>query len=378
MISRSGSILFKPKNIGPITIMNRFMRSATWDGRTDGAGMPLDEHFEMLVYLARGMVGLICPGDMEVNLQNIGPRTYAISGPEYIETWKGVIDSIHTRGNKIMFQLNHKGPECPTKLFEDQIELNDTQIQDYIDLYVKAALCSLDADVDGIQFHGSHGFFLSSWLSPARNLRKDKWGGSTENRARILKEIITEVKKKAKKPFFVSLKLNGSDIDPRGLTPDLSADLVHELKGYVDMFEISCNITQPYYQIASEFNINAITRGVPKDKHQDAIANAQKLLHGVHFKQEFNRPFAEIIRKKNPDAILALVGGNREFDKMEKLVKSGLVDFVSMSRPFLKDPFIVKEMYEGKVSKSDCLNCGACLINSDYGVYCRMNKQAIW
>lgn len=378
MLSRVGSILFKPKNIGPITIMNRFIRSATWDGLTDGNGMPLDEHFEMMVYLAQGMVGLICPGDMEVNLDSIGEHVYAISDKKYVDAWKGVIDSIHTRGNKIMFQLNHKGPECPTKLFDGQIELNNSQIEDYIDLYVKAGLSSLDAGVDGVQIHGSHGFFLSSWLSPARNHRTDKWGGSTENRSLILKQIITELKKRAKKPFFVSLKLNGCDIDPNGLTPDLSADLVHTLKGYVDMFEISCNITQPYYQIASDFNMRALTKGVPVDRHSDTINKAKKLLDGVEFKEEFNRPYAEVIRKKNPDACLALVGGNRRFSKMEELVKSGLVDFVSMSRPFLKNPFLVKEMYDGTTDASNCINCGACLINSDYGVYCKTNKNKIW
>ena len=332
----------------------------------------------MMVYLAQGMVGLICPGDMEVNLKYVGPHTYAISGQKYIDAWKGVIESIHTRGNKIMFQLNHKGPECPTKLIGTQIELNNSQIEDYIGLYVKAGLSALEAGADGVQFHGSHGFFLSSWLSPACNHRADKWGGSTENRSLILKEIITELKKKAKKPFFVSLKMNGSDINPEGLTPDLSADLVHTLKGYVDLFEISCNITQPYYQIASDFNMAAVIKGVPKEKHSETIEKARKLLEGVHFKEEFNRPFAETIKKKNPDACLALVGGNRKFSKMENLVKSGIVDFVSMSRPLLKDPFLVKEMYEGKIDESNCMNCGACLINSEYGVYCRTNKEKIW
>lgn len=379
MISRSNSVLFRPKNIGPISIMNRFIRSATWDGMTEGNGIPADEHFEMLVYLAQGMVGLISPGDMEVDPKLIRPRIFGISNQDQIDIWKTVTESIHTRGNKFLFQLNHKGPDCPTRFTENQHELTTTEVDDIIHLYAQSAINSLEAGSDGIQLHGAHGFFLSTWLSPARNLRKDKHGGSSENRCRIIKEIVNEVRKKAKKPFFTSLKMNGSDIDPNGLTPDLSAEIVHELRNHIDLFEISCNITEPLHQIASDFNKAAIIKGIPKDKWNDSVNHAQQLLKGVKFQEEFNRPYAEIIRKKNPDVLLALVGGNRDFHKMEKLVSSGLVDFVSLSRPLLKNPFLVKDFYDGKVSKSDCINCGACLLNSDYSdVYCHINKERIW
>ncbi|OHT11496.1 oxidoreductase, FAD/FMN-binding family protein [Tritrichomonas foetus] len=380
-MSRSGSVLFHPKNIGPVKIMNRFMRSATWDGFGDSNGFPEDEHFEMMIYLAQGMVGLICPSDVEVDNKYIRARKYGINKPEYVEAWKGVIESIHTRGNKVMFQLNHIGPERPTQLAPDQSELTNGQIEEYIDHYVQSALKSFEAGCDGIQLHGAHGFFLSNFLSPARNKRTDRWGGSTENRARIIKEIASEIRKKLgdNQEYFLSLKMNGSDIDPQGLTPSLAGELVHELNGSIDMFEISCNVTTPYHQIASDFNKAALVKDVPKEKHEEALQNARKLLDGVKFTEEFNKPYLEVIRKMNPDATLALVGGNRQFDKMEKLVKSGLADFVSISRPLLKNPFLIKEMYEGKASKSDCINCGSCLINSDYGgVYCRVNKERIW
>ena len=376
---RRRSVLFQKKSIGPVSIMNRFIRSATWDAHGDENGLPEDEHFEMLVYLAQGMVGLICPTDMEVNPKVRNWKKYGINGPEYVEAWNGVLESIHTRGNKIMFQLNHIGPERPSVIKDGDKELTDSQINDYISMYTDSAVRAVEAGADGVQLHAAHGFFLSSFLSPALNRRNDKWGGCVDNRIRIIREITTEIRKKITKPFFLSVKLNGSDIDPKGLTPTMSGEIVHKLSDIIDLFEISCNITTPYHQIASNFNKDAIIKGIPKDRQDEALSNAKKRLEGVKFVEEFNRPYLETIRKMNPNATLALVGGNRRFSNMEKLVSSGLADFVSLSRPLLKNPFLIKEMYEGTTSISNCINCGSCLLNSNIdGVYCRINEEKIW
>ena len=382
MSSRAGSVLFTPRKIGNLTVMNRFMRSATWDANADAEGNPTDEALELLVYLAQGEIGLIAGPAMTCDPASVGRGTFAMVNEGNRDSWTQFVESIQTRGNRVMFQINHKGaaaavPVSPSGTGNSKA-LTNAEVEQIVDNFVKACVLSAQAGVDAVQLHCAHGFLLGEFLSPAANRRTDKWGGSLENRCRIVKEILQEVRKKTN--VMLSIKMNGDDHVPGGITPATAPDVVRELVKDCDLFEISCsNVNGKMYALASDFNQAALLKGVKDAKQKEEILKkAHAAMDGITFTEEFNRRAAEEIKRKVPEACVALVGGNRTFANMEKLVKDGVCDIVSMSRPFLKDPFLVTKFWRGETDKADCINCSACLMNLTEGVFCHVNKERIW
>jgi 2,4-dienoyl-CoA reductase-like NADH-dependent reductase (Old Yellow Enzyme family) len=385
LMSRAGSILFSPHRVGPIMVKNRFLRSATWDTFAHADGTPEDRALEMVLYLAQGDVGLIVPSGMSCNPNSIAKGTFGMTNSAHVAAWRPVIESIHTRGNKVFFQINHQGlrprpglPSVgPTAHSKTDHALSNSEIEDIIQMFVKSCALSVESGVDGVQLHCCHGFLLSSFLSPALNKRTDKWGGTFENRSRIVHEIIAEVRRNHP-TIAISIKMNGNDHIPGGITPETAPDVVRTLVKDVDLFEVSCGVGSQLFGIASDFNPVALKKDVPIEKQATFLKLAKAALAGVHFEEEFNRKAVEAIRREVPEATLALVGGHRQFSKMEKLVLDGVTDFVSLSRPLLKNPFLVRDFFQAKANRSDCINCAACILNLDEGVFCHMNKERIW
>lgn len=385
----SGSILFSQAKLGRLTVPNRFMRSATWEALADNDGRATNDLINMIEELAIGNVGLIVPGAVYVTRRGQGmPGQSGMSTIEHARIWHRGVANVHKRGSKLIFQLIHNGlyadpklnggfPPCgPSALNLNQHELTNTEIEDIIQDFADSAELSYHASADGVQLHGAHGYLLSEFLSPAFNKRTDKWGGDDEKRLRIIKEIISEIRKRVPEEFSISIKLNGDDYVDNGINPELCAKYIDSLKKDLDFFEISAGSN---HSILSTINENVLTKGI-KDpqKKKTIIENARKALGPYKFKEMYNLDALKVIRKSVPDAKLALVGGNRTFINMEKVVKEGYADLISMSRPFLNDPYLVHRFKVKTLDRSLCINCSACLLNTENGVYCHLkrNKKA--
>ncbi|KAK8842817.1 hypothetical protein M9Y10_025683 [Tritrichomonas musculus] len=381
----SGSVLFSPTKLGRLSVPNRFIRSATWESLADGDGRPTNELINMMENLAVGKVGLIIPGAVYVTKRGQGMKGQSgMCTIEQARDWHRGVVNIHKRGSKIIFQLIHNGlsanpqlnggfpPSGPTAFNSNQHELTNTEIEDLIQDFADSAELSYHSSADGVQLHAAHGYLLSEFLSPALNKRTDKWGGSDDNRLRIVKEIIATIRKRVPEEFSISIKLNGNDYMENGIEPELCAKYVDKLKNDLDFFEISAG---SHHTILSTINENVLTKGIKDpNKKKELIENAYKSTAGYTFKEMYNLDSLKIIRKAVPDAKLALVGGNRTFVNMEKLVNDGLADMISMSRPFLNDPYIVQRFQCKTLDHSFCINCSACVLNTENGVYCHLKK----
>lgn len=140
--------------------------------------------------------------------------------------------------------------------------------------------------------------------------------------------------------------MNGNDFLPNGVTPDLASKYVNLMKGKIDLFEISCGCNE----------IATVRPDTTKRKLFD-------FAYGMEFKQAYNLSFAEVIKKKNPDAIVASVGGFRDAKKMEEAVNKGMIDVVSMARPLIREPNLVKKIKTNPNTKAACISCDYCLLN---------------
>ncbi|OHT08386.1 oxidoreductase, FAD/FMN-binding family protein [Tritrichomonas foetus] len=389
MSIREKSILFSQGTIGNLTVANRFIASAISYRDADQYGFPSDSEKNHIVRLARGRVGLIIPGYMFTSKTG-RTRLYqdGMASSCHADAWVDVINEVHSLGSKIVFQVAHGGivsspettkvtPRGPSAVIPGTQEMSIPEIEEIKRQYVKAANLLINAGADGIQIQCGHGFLLSQFLSPYLNKRKDKYGGSIINRARIVTEIVQTIRKNIdntplKQPFVITAKINGSDNIKGGLTPEMAGQTVGILKkAGVDLFEISSGLVSAWNTVRGKKSDNDQSDDPNKPLYQAIAQNADD----TPFTEGYNVEHAEYIKKLNPEAILSAVGGNRNFDTMEKIVADGKTDFISLGRPLLKDPFLVDKFLGGKADASDCDSCNICFVHPPYvSVHCPKSK----
>ena len=392
------SILFQSKNIGDMEIKNRFIRSAVYESLALENGAITDELVKLYRNLAKGEIGLIIAG-----LSYVHPLGRAVKyqtgmySDDLIEGFKRVVDVVHEEGGKIAIQLVHTGmqtnpnligttPLGPSKRVrnpftgEKPVEMDDGQIKDVIKSFSMATRRAFECNVDAVQIDAAHGYLINQFISPFFNRRKDGWSGSDENRFRFLKEIILESKKNIPKNKPLLVKINSNDYtEKKGMTPELTAKYAKWLVDLgIDALEISCG--SPYFSM-----FNMCRGNVPVDEMLQAIPKvsrpmAKQIFDGMVGKFDLHDPYnlaaAKVIKPELGDVPLILVGGLRKISDMEKILKNNYADFISMARPFIREPHLVKAFKEGKKSEASCISCNRCFAAAmnEFPIKCYVNK----
>jgi 2,4-dienoyl-CoA reductase-like NADH-dependent reductase (Old Yellow Enzyme family) len=213
---------------------------------------------------------------------------------------------------------------------------------------------------DGIQLHAAHGFLLSEFLSPALNRRADSYGA---DRTRIVFEIASEIRRSVGKDFLISAKINGEDCIEGGVTAPFCAEYVKKLSAVINFFEISCNASPLPFAVRADFDPELLRSFIKSPEEAEQIAaKAAKMFAGVPYFEGYNVPATKVVKAEMPSVKLAAVGGIRNFAFMEALVKDGVADVVSLSRPFLRQPDLVKVLKKEGIESVDCISCGLCML----------------
>jgi 2,4-dienoyl-CoA reductase-like NADH-dependent reductase (Old Yellow Enzyme family) len=386
-MSRDSSIVFRPVRVGPLVLRNAFVRSATGEGLATSAGLPTSRLSRLVTSLADGEVGLIISGLAAVSPSGRGsPTMTGLYSSAQATAWQPILQKVHSHNSRFIFQLAHGGghirpgnplqavPCVPTAFEAFQHELTDGEIEDVIHQHIESAKVARAAGADGVQLHLAHGFLLCDFVSPAANRRTDKWGGNTENRLRIVKEIIAGIKKVVPDTFSISVKLNSDDHVPGGVDLVLAGEHIEVLKKSVDFFEISNGVNRgKFWSIRYNLDEGWIERTVRAEERRAMVERGKQL--EIPFTEQYNVEAVRWLRKIHPNVKFAAVGGLRRFEEMEKLVREGTADLLSMSRPFIRDPYIVKRFRTGERSVSTCTNCGGCLVALDQGMFCRQERR---
>jgi len=338
--------LFEPYRVRNLSIRNRFMRSATTSAWADDDGVVRDAHVRLYRGLAAGDVGLIVKGHLYVADDGKAHDGMAgISGDRHIPMLRRLTDAVHGEGGSIVAQLNHAGvvhrPDRagPSEYSEDgwtAREMTLDEIEAAVEAFGDAAERAMQAGFDGVQIHGAHGYLISQFLSRHVNRRTDGWGGSTGNRMRLLLEVYDEVRGRVGN-HPVLLKMNCDDFSPGGFTVDdaVEAAVAIAKKG-IDLIEVS---------------------GGGRGQREELRARAR---HGDPAYAELAfAGHASKIRDATRPTPMALVNGFRRLETMKSAVETGLIDVVSMSRPFIREPDLVKRLQAGQLEAS-CTRCDAC------------------
>jgi len=369
--------------IGKLEVKNRFVNSATYESMAKKNGESTEELANRYANLAKGGVGLIVPGYYYVHpTGRAAPRQAGIHTDEMIPGLKKVADAAHDGGARIAFQLVHTGrqttkavigqtPIGPSAVGRDPTnfvkprEMSEDDIQTVIQAFGKAAARAAEAGADAVQIHGAHGYLINQFLSPFLNQRTDEWGGSDEKRYRFLKETLSEIKKSTPDDMPVLIKLNANDFTPKdGVTPPLAAKYAEWLVADgIDAVEVSCGTVA--YSILNlcrgEVPVKEAVRSFPWWKKPYGLLAFKSMVGKFDLEEGYNLEAAKQIKPVLGDVPLMLVGGLRRVEHMEEVVEKNHADFISMSRPFIREPFLVNRIKEGKADTAGCASCNKCL-----------------
>lgn len=354
--------LFEATQIRNMKMRNRFVRSATWEGMAGADGEVTPQLTERMAELAGGGVGLIITGQAFISSGGrAAPWQLGIHDDSLLPGLRQMTDAVHQAGGAIIPQIAHAGalgfgapPLVASSFVElqkpDAREIGPADIKALTELFAAAADRAKRAGFDGVQLHAAHGYLLSQFLSPYYNRRQDEYGGSVENRSRIHAEIIAAVRKAVGDDFAIIVKLNGKDDIENGLMPDdsLKAGLIMQQAG-ADAIELSGGM------------INA--------KSAPSRTSIKTEADEAYFQHEA-RALSSLL-----EIPVMLVGGIRSYSVAESVIRSGTADYVSMSRPLIKEPGLIRRWEAGDYVKSKCLSDNKCFKSglSGSGIACDVN-----
>ncbi|MEG2291477.1 MAG: FAD-dependent oxidoreductase [Clostridium sp.] len=352
------SLLASPMKIGDVEIKNRTVMTAMGVAMADISGMATDRIIKYYEERAKGGVGLIIPEFTKVS--NMGPGTLfqlSLTTDDHIGPMSKLVDVVHKYGTKIFIQLHHAGRQTYSMLIngeqvvspsaipcgicqQDTRALEINEIKEIIGEFINAAWRAKAAGADGVEVHAGHGYLLNQFLSPNTNKRDDEYGGSIENRCRIVCEIIQGIKEKCGGKFPISVRITTDEfleyIDKagQGINLEMSVQICKLLeKSGADALNVTCGT----YETITTF------------------------MEPTSFPEGWRLYLAETIKK----SVNIPVFGNtviRNPKYAEEILENGSVDFIAMGRSYLADPHWTKKALEGRDSEiRKCISCLRCV-----------------
>lgn len=362
--------LFEETTINGMTLRNRMVRSATWEGMCDQDGRPTERLINCYKDLAKGGIGLIITGYAFVRLDGKNnPGQMGIHTDNFADDYKKMTKAVHEAGGKIAVQLVHGGgqsnaeiagrqPFAPSAVKVNQFpempaELTRDEISKIITAFGEAARRARSWGVDAVQLHGAHGFLINQFLSPLTNRRTDEYGGSIENRSRFLLEVYRNVRETVGADYPVLIKLNASDHVDGGLEIDDSVYAAKKL---------------------AEAGINAIEVSAGTSASGEKSPVRRKINKSE--KEAYNLKLARRI-KEAVSCLLMVVGGFRSYRVAEKAIRDSCMDYISMARPLIREPGLANRWLQGDRKRAMCISCNKCFMpgREEGGIYCVIEKK---
>lgn len=398
----SRDLLFQPLQVGPLTLPNRLIRSATYEGmaRTDGTPR-VDLLARLYAALAKGGVGAIITGFNSVSQDGRAMQ----QGQCGLDTdgkalaWSKVLKSVRASAPRIpiLAQLAHAGRQTRQEAtgetvfgassrscayFRQRVEtLDDNGIHRIIRAFVEAALRARDAGFDGVQVHGAHGYLIHQFLSPWTNRRRDIW----KDRDRFCLSVVDGIREACGPEFGVWVKLSGAEDRRPGIVPEDAARTARALEGagthllevsYGTM-ELALNIIRGEAPLDEALGVNPLFDGVPAVlRPLWKILARRTLLRGLQgFTPLYNLPAATTV-KAAVTIPVAVVGGIRTLDQARRALTIHGLDAVGLCRPLLREPDLPDRWRRGQATGSACSNCNLCTVYCDSGEITKCRSQA--
>lgn len=293
------------------------------------------------------------------------PGQLAVYDDRFLPGLRDMVKAVHSLGGKIALQVVHGGCSANPELSGLELIGPSAREQDgrprcrpagkediaiTVAAFARAAGRAKQAGFDAVQIHAAHGFLLSQFLSPAFNKRKDEYGGALENRARLLLEVVRGAREAVGPEYPVLIKINSEDFLDGGMTREEAVQVSSMLeKASISAVELSGGT------VASPQKFIPPRPGRLETPEQE-----------VYYRE------AARLYKRKVAIPLMVVGGIRSYEVAEGLVRDGTADYISLSRPLICEPGLVKRWREGDRRPADCVSDNACFAPGleGKGIYC--------
>lgn len=361
MIGVDYPLMLSPIKVGNVELKNRIIFSAHLTNMAENH-LPSRKQSYYYMERAKGGAGLIITEETSVH-----PTDWAYEklidafNPEVVPGYRFMTDRVHRGGAKIFLQLNHNGGQCGSEhsrkpvwgasnitdpLFGETAKaIDEIDIAELIDFYAKSAEYGKQGGFDGIEFQGSHSSILRQFLSPYSNKRTDKYGGSLENRFRIVKEIGAAVRQVIGEDMALGIRLSGEEYTDGGLTLQDTVEIAKlvDKSGIFDYINVSVGIA---------------THNLFLVEGPMALPPVFAAYLSAAIKKEVSIPVVAVGRIKDPK-------------QAEQVLAKGMGDLVGVVRGQISDPYFVKKTIEGREEEiNGCLSC-----NQDCIGRVGLNKQ---
>lgn len=350
--------LFEAGSIGKVTLKNRLVMSPMGCGLANLDGTPSEDMIAFYEARAIGGAGLIIPEITRVNdINGAGlMRQLSVTKDRHIEPLSRLAEAVHKHGSKIFIQLHHPGRETvsallggqpvvapsaiPCKMLKQETRaLTTEEIKQLVKQFVDGAIRVQKAGCDGVELHAAHGYLLHQFLSPYTNKREDEYGGSFDNRLRIILEILEGIRKECGSDFPVGVRLSIEEfLDKTGVTQDyihvqdgVKIALALEAAG-IDFIDPSCGLYE----------------------------TGMTCIEPISFPQGWRRDLLKAVKSHVKIPVIG-VSVIREPAAAEKFLEDGVVDFVSMGRSWNADEEWGTKVREGREKElRKCISCLRC------------------
>jgi len=379
--------VFAPATLGPVRLRNRIVKAATFEGRTPH-GQVTDELVDYHLAVTRGGVGLTTVAYLAVAPEGRTHREQIVVGEDTLAGLARLADAVHDSGAAIAGQVGHAGPvangrsngvhalapsRMPSPLSMQMIRsAGEKDLTRITAAYVATARTLVRAGFDVLELHMAHSYLLSSFLAPGLNRRKDRWGGSLENRARLARQVARAVRDEVGGEVAVTAKVSLADGFRGGVTTEEGLEVARllEADGVLDGLQLSggSSLMNPMYLFRGGAPVREFAAAMPLPVRWGMRVGGGRFLKEYPFEEAY---FLEkALRFRSSVAMpLMLLGGINRRDTMERAMDQGF-EFVAMGRALLREPDLVHKLQRDRQSEGACIHCNRCMPTIYSGTRC--------
>jgi len=378
--------VFAPARLGPLTLKNRIIKSATFEGASP-RGMVTDDLVAFHERVARGGVAMTTVAYLAVSPEGRTDRHCIVLDGGSTAGLERLTGAVHGAGALASAQIGHAGPVAnsksngapalsPSRRFGASGSMTravtPADVGRIIEDYRTAATRVVAAGFDCIEVHLGHNYLLSSFLSPKLNRRSDEWGGSLANRARFPRAVVAAVRQGAGSTVAVTAKLNMADGVPGGFDVPESIEVARMLDddGHLDALELTggSSLSNPMYLFRGDAPRAEFAATLPQPLRLGFSVVGRRFLKAYPFEEGYFRSQAHGFLGSQ-GLPLILLGGINRLDTVESALAEGF-SFVAMARALLREPDLVARWERGERDDGLCIHCNRCMPSIYSGTTC--------
>lgn len=378
---------FTPARLGPLTLKNRFVKAATFEGV-----MPRGQVSEALVdfheAVARGGAAMTTVAYCAVSPGGRVHRDTVVLDADRAAQLRKVTSAVHDAGALACAQIGHAGLVAntlsnrtptlapSTRLSAPAMSLvrgaTPEQLESVVDDFGAAAARAVDAGFDAIEIHMGHGYLLSSFFSPKLNKRTDRYGGDVTRRAELARRVAEQVRRSVGENVAVTAKFNMDDGVRGGfwLTDSVPTARLLEADGHLDALQLTggSSLQNPMYYFRGDVPMDEFIASQPRAVGLGLRVIGKRLFRSYPFEEAFFLPLARQFREQLSMPLM-LLGGINRLDTAQQALAEGF-EFVAMARALLREPDLVNRFRDDVAEEGLCIHCMKCMPTVYSGTHC--------